>query len=139
MLAGSPTTGQIERINKEIAQIVGPEKERITAARQERLEDYVAYFSNLGQEQETLEELYAPVSARLAGEAAAEQEQDLEFSIRWDANLEERSMTVPTVNLVWRRQARQVRTPGRVAMRKGSPTTPQRGQANPSPQRALSS
>ena len=80
---------QIERINKEIAQIIGPEKERITAVRQERLDDYVAYFSNLGQEQETLKELYAPVSARLAGEAAAEQEQDLEFSIRWEPNLEE--------------------------------------------------
>ena len=49
-----------------------------------------------------------------------------------------RAMTVPTVNPVWRRQARQVSTPGRVARRQGSPTTPQRGQANPSPQRDLS-
>src|SRR3954471_23158536 len=39
---------------------------------------------------------------------------------------------MPTVKPVWRRQARQVRTPGRVAMRKGSPTTPQLGQAKPS-------
>ena len=80
---------ETERITKEIAQIVGPEKKRITAVRQERLEAYVAYFENLGHEQKTLEELYAPVSARLADEAAAEQEQDLEFSIRWEANLEE--------------------------------------------------
>ena len=76
-------------IGKEIGQIEGPEKERIVAARQERLDAYVAYFANLSHEQETLEELYAPVSARLTGETAAEQEQDLEFSIRWEANLDE--------------------------------------------------
>ena len=80
---------EAERIGKEIAQIEGPEKERMTAARQEWLEAYVAYFGNLNHEQETLEELHAPVSARLAGEEAAEQEQDLEFSIRWEANLDE--------------------------------------------------
>ncbi|WP_421708591.1 AAA family ATPase [Algihabitans sp.] len=62
---------------------------RLAAARLERLDAYVGYFANLGQEQETLEELYAPVSARLTGETAAEQEQDLEFSIRWEANLDE--------------------------------------------------
>ena len=80
---------ETERIGKEIEQIEGPEKERIVAARQERLDVYVAYFANLSYEQDTLEELYAPVSARLAGEAAAEQEQDLEFSIRWEANLDD--------------------------------------------------
>ena len=80
---------ETERIGKEIGQIEGPEKERIVAARQERLDAYVAYFANLSREQETLEELYAPVSARLTGETAAEQEQDLEFSIRWEANLDE--------------------------------------------------
>ena len=79
---------ETERISREISQIEGPEKERIAAARQERLDTYAAYFANLSLEQETLEELYAPVSARLAGEAAAEQEQDLEFSIRWEANLD---------------------------------------------------
>ena len=78
-----------ERIGHEIAQIEGPEKERMAAARQERLKAYLAYFWNLHHEQETLEELYAPVSARLGGEAAAEQEQNLEFSIRWEANLDE--------------------------------------------------
>ena len=77
------------RIGKEIVQIEGPEKKRIAAARQERLDAYTAYFANLSHEQETLEELYAPVSARLAGEAAAEQEQDLEFSTRWETNLDE--------------------------------------------------
>ena len=80
---------ETERIGKEIVQIEGPEKGRIAAAHQERLDAYAAYFANLSHEQETLEELYAPVSARLAGEAAAEQEQDLEFSIRWEVNLDE--------------------------------------------------
>ena len=77
------------RIGKEIAQIEGPQKQRIAATRQERLGAYTAYFANLNQEQETLEELYAPVSARLSGETAAEQEQDLEFSIRWQTNIDE--------------------------------------------------
>ena len=80
---------ETERIKKEIAQIEGPERERIDAARQERLDGYTAYFANLSREQETLEELYAPVSARLSGETATEQEQDLEFSIRWEANVDE--------------------------------------------------
>lgn len=80
---------ETKRIKNEIAQIEGPERKRIAAARQERLDGYTAYFMNLGLEQETLEELYAPVSARLSKETAAEQEQDLEFSIRWVADVDE--------------------------------------------------
>ena len=80
---------ETERIGKEIVQIEGPERRRLAVARRERLDGYTAYFANLRNEQETLEELYAPVSARLSGETAAEQEQDLEFSIRWEANVEE--------------------------------------------------
>ena len=76
-----------ERINNEIAQITGPEKNRIAAASQERSDVYVAYFENLKREQRTLEELYAPVSARLKDECAASQERGLEFSIRWEADL----------------------------------------------------
>lgn len=79
---------EIERINAEIAQIEGPEKQRIADARQERLDAYVAFFENLKREQETLEELYAPVTERLHSESASEHEQDLEFSIRWVADLE---------------------------------------------------
>ena len=79
---------EIERIQKEIAQIEGPEKVRITAVRQERLEAYVAYFENQKQEQKTLEELYTPVTAKLKSESASPQEQDLEFSIRWEADLD---------------------------------------------------
>ena len=80
---------EVERIGNEIVQIEGPEKDRMTAAHQERLKTYLAYFVNLNQEHETLKDLYAPVSARLVGEAAAAQEQELEFSIRWEANLDE--------------------------------------------------
>ena len=49
---------------------------------------YVAYFENLEREQQTLEELYAPVSDRLTSESASAQERALEFSIRWEADLE---------------------------------------------------
>ena len=44
-----------------------------------------------------------------------------------------RSMTVPTVRPVSWRHLRQRRTPGRVAMRKGSPAAWQCGQTKPSP------
>ena len=57
----------------------------MATARRERMDSYVAFFANLKREQETLEELYAPITARLRSEAA--QEQDLEFSIRWEADL----------------------------------------------------
>jgi energy-coupling factor transporter ATP-binding protein EcfA2 len=79
---------EIERIQTEIARIEGPEKERLVAARQERLDAYAAFFQNLKLEQHTLEELYAPVRARLTSESASEQEHDLEFSIRWEAEVD---------------------------------------------------
>ena len=79
---------EIERVQVEIARIEGPDKERLAAARQERLDAYVAFFQNLKQEQHTLEELYAPVKARLGSTSTLEQEQDLQFSIRWEADLE---------------------------------------------------
>ena len=76
----------LSRIQNDIAKIEGPERERIDAIKHERLEAYVKYFDNLKREQQTLEELYAPVSARLTGDVATEQEQALEFSIRWEAD-----------------------------------------------------
>ncbi len=79
---------EIDRINAEIAQIEGPEKKRIAQARQERLDAYIAFFENLKREQKTLEELYAPVTERLHSQSASEHEQELEFSIRWVADLE---------------------------------------------------
>lgn len=78
---------EVERVTKEIAQIEGPETERLKEAVNERLQAYVAYFANLKREQSTLEELYAPVSARLTDGTASRQEQDLEFSIRWEADV----------------------------------------------------
>jgi energy-coupling factor transporter ATP-binding protein EcfA2 len=78
---------ELERLVREIAQIEGPEKARIAAARSERVQAYVAYFENLRREHETLEELYRPVEARLHSGSASAQEQDLEFSIRWEADL----------------------------------------------------
>ena len=76
----------LSRIQNDITKIEGPERERIDAIKQERLDAYVKYFDNLKREQITLEELYAPVSARLTGDIATEQEQALEFSIRWEAD-----------------------------------------------------
>ncbi len=78
---------EVKRIEREIAKIDGPDKERIAAARQERMNAYVNYFVNLKQEQEVLEKLYAPVSAKLTSESSSPQVQDLEFSIRWEADL----------------------------------------------------
>lgn len=78
---------EITRIQAEIAQVGGPEKERIAVARKGRVDAYVAFFENLKREQETLEELYASVAARLRAEAASSQEQALEFSIRWETDL----------------------------------------------------
>ena len=76
-----------ERVEAEIAQIEGPDKERMAAAYDERLEAYIAYFRSLKDEQDTLEQLYAPVKAHLASATAAPPEQELEFSIRWEADL----------------------------------------------------
>ena len=59
----------------------------MATAREERLEAYVEYFRNLKDEQNTLEHLYAPVKARLASATSAPSEQELEFSIRWEADV----------------------------------------------------
>lgn len=79
---------EITRIQTEIDQIEGPERGRMAASRRERGEAYIAYFANLRREQQTLEDLYEPVRARLTAESALEQEQRLEFSIRWEADLD---------------------------------------------------
>lgn len=78
---------ETERITKEIELIKGPEKERIGVAASERMEAYTAYFENLKDEQDTLKELYGPVTVRLKSESSFAQEQDLEFSIRWEVDL----------------------------------------------------
>lgn len=78
---------ELERITNEMVQIEGPQKERIETISGERMAAYVGYFENLTHEQEALETLYAPVSERLLGKAVTEQEQHLEFSIRWVADV----------------------------------------------------
>ena len=79
---------EIDRINKEIAQIEGPDKLRRGVAATERMSAYTAYFQNLQSEQTTLEELYAPVTARLKSNSSFTEEQELEFSIRWEVDIE---------------------------------------------------
>lgn len=78
---------ELKRVEAEISQIEGPDKDRIAAAHNDRLEAYAAYFTNLRNEQETLERLYAPVKEHLNSEAAAPPEQALEFSIRWETDM----------------------------------------------------
>ncbi|MCL5801442.1 MAG: hypothetical protein M1283_02800 [Gammaproteobacteria bacterium] len=78
---------ETERLNKEIAQIEGPNKKRTDAVARERMDAYTAYFRNLKTEQTTLEELYGPVTAHLKSEDSFAQEQELEFSIRWEVDL----------------------------------------------------
>jgi ABC-type lipoprotein export system ATPase subunit len=78
---------EAKRLGGEIKQIEGPNRERLNSARDERLNGYGAYFENLKNEQKTLEELYAPIKARLKDGTAKPQEQSLEFSIRWEVDL----------------------------------------------------
>jgi len=73
---------ELERIQTEIARIEGPDKERLAAARLERLDVYVAFFQNLKQEQRTLEELYAPVKTRLSSPLRRNRSKTLSFH-RW--------------------------------------------------------
>lgn len=79
---------ETERITAEIFQIKGPEKKRAYKVQEELRVAYVSYFSNLKQEQKTLEKLYAPVTAELQSGNASKHEQKLEFSIRWVANID---------------------------------------------------
>lgn len=75
---------EVERLHAEIALTEGPGKERLAQAYRERVDAYVSYFRNLQRERQTLEELYSPMKTKLT---ASEQEQDLEFSIQWDAEI----------------------------------------------------
>lgn len=77
---------ELDKISAEIAEILGPQAQRKSAAHGERLQAYVAYFENLKAEQVILEQLYQPVKKHLASEPATGAK-DLEFSIRWEANI----------------------------------------------------
>jgi energy-coupling factor transporter ATP-binding protein EcfA2 len=78
---------EIQRINQEIQQIEGPEAARLVAAKDERANAYIAYFENLAVEQRTLEELYKPAKQKL-GIADGKNNQEIDFAIRWDADIE---------------------------------------------------
>jgi DNA repair exonuclease SbcCD ATPase subunit len=78
---------ELKRIEDEITKIEGPDRARLAQAGNERLQAYGLFFENLKAEQATLEELYAPVKARLQSRSSSQQEQDLEFSIKWEADV----------------------------------------------------
>jgi energy-coupling factor transporter ATP-binding protein EcfA2 len=78
---------EVKKLTDEIVQIEGPEKERRIKCRDERLKAYGAYFENLKLEQQALEELYKPVKKKLRASGDAGRDKDLEFSIRWDADV----------------------------------------------------
>jgi hypothetical protein len=80
---------ETKRIEAEIAQIEGPEKTRLASAREDRLTAYGRFFENLRREQEGLRALYEPVKKRLTDAAGTAKGQELEFSIRWQVNLDE--------------------------------------------------
>lgn len=80
---------EVERLRAEIVRIQGPEKERQKECRSERMETYIAFFSNLGLEEEILQNLYSNVKTRLSSSPVVSQEQPLEFSVRWDANMDQ--------------------------------------------------
>jgi ABC-type lipoprotein export system ATPase subunit len=78
---------ELQRIKNEISQIDGPDRLRIEQLKQERLNAYVSYFENLRIEHMTLEELYQPAKRKL-GIGAEGGQQEIDFSIRWDSDLE---------------------------------------------------
>ena len=79
---------ETERLNKEIEQIEGPDRNRVGAIGTERMTTYRTYFENLKDEHATLAELYSPITARIQSDASLSQEQALEFSIRWEVDLD---------------------------------------------------
>jgi hypothetical protein len=77
---------EVERLEAEIENIDKVERPKIAKLAGKRLEAYVAYFENLGIEQETLEGLYEPVREQLSAQALL-RGKELEFAIRWSANM----------------------------------------------------
>jgi energy-coupling factor transporter ATP-binding protein EcfA2 len=79
---------ETQRLETEIKHLEGPAKERLRLLYPERLKTYICYFENLRKEQAILEELYASVRTSVGVRAAAgSPEQELEFSIRWEADI----------------------------------------------------
>jgi hypothetical protein len=78
---------ETNRLDTEIKHLEGPARERLQLVYPERLKTYVDYFENLRREQAILEELYASVRTSVGARAAGDPEQELEFSIRWEADI----------------------------------------------------
>lgn len=79
---------EIERLDAEIKNITDVEQPRLKGVQSRRLDAYVAYFKNLGTEQKALQGLYEPIGERLS-EQAMLKGKELEFAIRWAANISE--------------------------------------------------
>ena len=78
---------ETNRLDTEIKHLEGPARERLQLVYPERLKTYVDYFENLRSEQAILEELYASVRTSVGARSAGDPEQELEFSIRWEADI----------------------------------------------------
>jgi hypothetical protein len=76
-----------ERLKAEIENVENVGKPRVVSLASKRLDTYVAYFTNLGVEQAALQGLYEPIRYRLSEQAMLDGN-DLEFAIRWAANID---------------------------------------------------
>jgi energy-coupling factor transporter ATP-binding protein EcfA2 len=77
---------EFERLEAEIKNINEVDKPRLKGVQTRRLNAYYDYFSNLVVEQQVLQSLYEPVRESLNEQALLEGK-DLEFAIRWTADL----------------------------------------------------
>jgi len=80
------TNAEVEQLKSEIKHIDEVERSKLKTMMDRRLEAYVAYFSNLGIEQNSLQSLYDPIQDQLSAQALLKGK-ELEFSIRWVANM----------------------------------------------------
>lgn len=78
---------EIGRLETEISEFERAEAPRLEGIKTRRLDAYQAYFSNLAKEQTVLQSLYDPIRGQLE-ERALLKGKDLEFSIRWTANVD---------------------------------------------------
>lgn len=77
---------EVEQLKGEIKNIDEVERPKLKTLIDKRLEAYLAYFTNLGIEQESLQSLYEPIQDQLSAQALLKGK-ELEFSIRWVANM----------------------------------------------------
>ncbi len=75
---------EIKRLQDEIGEAPAI-RDELKKVRQRRVNIYKAFFENLDDERKALESLYQPVHEKLADR---EHEQDLQFSIRWEIDLD---------------------------------------------------